>query len=180
MGSAEIPLLGSCYPEPFQQSLQHAAPICCITLEPLLCPVSLLVTLTATCTFTCLSYPYCVGLWTLVSFFGSLLHAEWYNRTRCCSGYSSKCNTQQTACCKFGPMATLPFSTVVTNTTQWPRQLAICANKEEFKFLVWLLCLSCMLAEDSVTVHFCYVGFIYDLVWICAVSLPWSSAIWVA
>jgi len=38
MGSTEIPLLGSCYPEPFQQSLQHATPICCITLEPLLCP----------------------------------------------------------------------------------------------------------------------------------------------
>lgn len=110
MGSTEIPLLGSCYPEPFQQSLQHATPICCITLEPLLCPVSLLVSLTATCTFTCLSYPHHVGLWILVSFFGSLLHAEWYNHTRCCSGYPSKCNTQQTACCKFGSMATLYFS----------------------------------------------------------------------
>nr|PNR46283.1 hypothetical protein PHYPA_013402 [Physcomitrium patens] len=38
MGCSEAPLLGSGFLDTSSHSLQHATPICCITLEPLLCP----------------------------------------------------------------------------------------------------------------------------------------------
>ncbi|XP_024395069.1 uncharacterized protein [Physcomitrium patens] len=38
MGGSEVPLLGSGFFDGSPSGLQHAAPICCITLEPLLCP----------------------------------------------------------------------------------------------------------------------------------------------